>query len=270
MPQIHPTSIIDSKADIDSKAIIGPYVVIEGPVKIGADTTVGPFCHLMGHTTIGAKCDIHAHVCIGDVPQDRAYDGTISYVEIGDECILREGVTVHCATGENEVTRIGNHCFLMSNVHVGHNCVLDDEVTMISGSLLGGHVHVGRKAIISGNAGVHQFVRIGELAMVSGLGKIVQDIPPFFMTDRDGDIVGLNFVGLRRAGYNSEERLELKEAYRTIYRQGNLHEKAIGIMDESVKTDAGRRLLDFMKAPSKRGITSRSKRRRAGRDSDAG
>ena len=150
MPQIHPTAIIDSSADIDPSAKVGPYVVIEGPVTVGAETSIGPFCHLMGHTKIGARCNLHAHVCVGDVPQDRAYDGTISYVEIGNECILREGVTVHCATGEGETTRIGNRCFLMSNVHVGHNCVLDDEVTMISGALLGGHVQVGKKAIISG------------------------------------------------------------------------------------------------------------------------
>lgn len=262
MPQIHPTAIIDSQSEVDPSTTIGPYTVVGGPVKIGPRCRIGPFCHIQGHTTIGAECKIHAHVCIGDVPQDRAFDGTVSYIKIGDNCILREGVTVHVATGEGLTTSIGDRCFLMTNTHIGHNCELADDVTMISGSLLGGHVYVGAKAIISGNAGVHQFVRIGELAMVSGLGKIVQDIPPFFMTDRDGDIVGLNFVGLRRAGYDSEERMELKEAYRTIYRQGNLHEKAIGIMADAVKTDAGRRLLEFMQAPSKRGITSRSKRRK--------
>jgi len=252
---IHPTAVVDARAIIDPSASLGPHVVIDGPVRIGPNCHIAASAVILGHTEIGAGCRIHAHAVMGDVPQDHAYDGDDSYCRIGDDCVIREGVTIHRGTSPGSATIVGNRCFLMTNVHVGHNCVLGDDVTLISGALLGGYVEVGAKAVISGNAGVHQFVRIGELAMVSGLAKVVKDVPPFCMTDRDGAVVGVNRIGLIRAGLSSAERADIKAAYRILYRSGTRGEAAIQSLAESVQTEAGRRLLEFMDRGSSRGVT---------------
>lgn len=253
---IHPSAMIDSQAKVDPTATIGPFVVIQGNVA------VGPGCHLAagvivyGPTTIGAGTRVHSHAVLGDVPQDRAFQGEDSSVVIGDDCIIREGVTIHRGSSPGSVTRIGNRCMLMTNSHVGHNCTLEDEVIMISGSLLGGHVHVGRRAVISGNAAIHQFVRVGEASMISGLGKIVQDIPPFFMTDREGALVGVNRVGMIRGGFTSQERDEIKAAYKVVYRSGLDRAETLRALEELIRTDAGKRLLAFLKTDSKRGVAA--------------
>ncbi|HWL07474.1 MAG TPA: acyl-ACP--UDP-N-acetylglucosamine O-acyltransferase [Planctomicrobium sp.] len=253
---IHPTAFIDPQAEIDPSSVIGPYVIIQGDVKIGPGCHLAPGVVIYGPTTIGSNCRIHAHAVIGDVPQDRAYSGEVSYVHIGNDCIIREGVTIHRGSQKDTETRVGDRCMLMTNSHIGHNCVLENDVIMISGSLLGGHVHVGEGAVISGNAAVHQFVRIGELAMISGLGKIVQDIPPFFMTDQEGGLVGVNRVGLIRRSFTSHEREEIKAAYRIIYRSGLGQLQAFKQIVDMVKTDAGKRLIAFLSAKSKRGIAA--------------
>lgn len=260
---IHSTAVIDVQARIHPTAEIGPHVVIEGPVSIGPDCVVGPFAVLLGHTEIGAGCRIHSHAVIGDLPQDRAFQGGVSYCRVGAGTIIREGVTIHRGTAAESATVVGERCFLMTNSHVGHNCVLGDDVILISGSLLGGHVHVGARAVISGNAAVHQFVRIGELAMISGLAKIVQDIPPYCMTDRSGAVVGVNSVGLRRAGFTSVERAEIKEAYRILYRSQHDSRQARELLARSLTTEAAARILKFVDDSSKRGLTKGSLQRRA-------
>lgn len=253
---IHATAIIDPRAQIDPTAKIGPYVVIEGPVSIGADTTIGPFCNIMGHTTIGERCQIHARVTVGDLPQDRAFKAEeTSYCKIGNDVILREGVTVHRATGEGNATILHDRCFLMSNAHVGHNCELEQGVIMISGSLLGGHVHIGERAIVSGNAAVHQFCRIGTMAMIGGLSKITQDIPPFMMTDQFGTVVAINLVGLKRAGFNADERKEIKEAFRILYREGFTHRHAMDQLAQKNYSQAVAPLIEFLTETSIRGVT---------------
>jgi UDP-N-acetylglucosamine acyltransferase len=259
---IHPSAIVDPRAEIHPSAIVGPHVVIDGPVRIGANCRVGPGAVLLGNTTVGSGCRVHSHAVIGDEPQDRAYNAGTSFVRIGNDCVIREGATVHRGTAEGSETVVGHRCLLMTNSHVGHNCVLGDDVVMISGSLLGGYVEVGNRAVISGNAAVHQFVRIGELAMISGLGKITQDVPPFFMTDREGAIVGINLVGLIRAGFSSDERREIKHAHRQIYRNGLMHAAAIEQLSNTLTTSAGVRLLEFLAGESSRGITRGIARRK--------
>jgi UDP-N-acetylglucosamine acyltransferase len=251
---IHSTAIIDPAAQIDPSALIGPYVVIAGAVSIAADCELASGVIVYGPTSIGPRTRIHSHAVVGDIPQDRAFHGGDSSVRIGADCIIREGATIHRGSQPGSQTIIGDRCFLMTNSHVGHNCMLADDVTMISGSLLGGYVDVGTRAVISGNAAVHQFVRVGELAMISGLGKIVQDIPPFFMTDQEGALVGVNRVGMLRSGMSTLERDEIKAAYRVIYRSGLGRVQVAEMLSAIVKTAPGQRLIDFLAAKSKRGI----------------
>jgi len=253
---IHPTAIVDSQAQIDPTATVGPYVVVEGNVIVGADCHLAAGVILYGPLTLGARTRVHSHAVLGDVPQDRAFQGEDSSVVVGEDCIIREGATIHRGSSPGSVTRVGNRCMLMTNSHVGHNCTLEDGVIMISGSLLGGHVHVGRRAVISGNAAIHQFVRVGEASMISGLGKIVQDIPPFFMTDQEGALVGVNRVGMIRGGFTSQERDEIKAAYKVVYRSGLDRAETLRALEELVRTEAGHRLLAFLKSDSKRGLAA--------------
>ena len=259
---IHASAFIDPRADVHPTASIGPHVMIDGPVTIGAGCQIGPSAVILGHTEIGAGCRIHAHAVIGDLPQDRAYTGGTTFCRIGSECSIREGVTIHRGTALGSATVIGNRCLLMTNSHVGHNCELADDVTLVSGALLGGHVKVGARAIISGNAAIHQFVRIGELALVGILARVTQDIPPFVITNQEGEVAGVNAVGLRRAKLTSAEKEELKTAFRLIQQCRIGRDVAVDYLKQIVSTDAGRRLLEFFEEGSRRGITTRAPRRR--------
>lgn len=260
---IHPTAYIHPDADVHPSCDLGPHVVIDGPVRIGADCRLGPSVIVLGHTEIGTGCSLHSHAVIGDVPQDHKYAGALSFCRIGDGCVIREGVTVHRACIEDAATVVGNRCYLMTNSHVAHDCVLADEVTLISGALLGGHVQVGRKSIISGNTGVHQFVRIGEMAMIGGVAMISQDVPPFTMTNHDGEIAGLNAIGLMRAGISTEERQEIKALFKVVYRTDMALDRAVELASELVITDAGRRFVQFFDDESRRGIRKFSTARKA-------
>ena len=259
---IHPSAVIHPDAVIDPSAQIGPHVVIDGPARIGPGCVISASAVIVGPTEIGADCRIHPHAVIGDVPQDRAYDGSASFCRIGSGCIIREGVTIHRATGEGEATIIGDGCHLMTNAHIAHNCVLGEEVTLVSGALLGGYVQVGDRAIISGNAAVHQFVRIGELAMVGGLSKIVQDVPPFLMTGREGAIAGVNSVGLLRAGIATKDRLELKTLYKLVYRSGMPLQRALELAEEIASTEIGCQFVSFLALTSRRGIVKQKARKK--------
>jgi UDP-N-acetylglucosamine acyltransferase len=252
---VHPTAIIDPLATIDSTTTVGPYAVIDGPVRIGPGCRIASFAVIVGNTEIGAGCAIHSHAVIGDLPQDRAFEGKKSFCRVGENCTIREGATIHRGSAADTETVIGPGCLLMTNSHVGHNCEIGPDVTIISGALLAGYVRVGARATISGNAAIHQFVRIGELAMVSGLAKVVKDVPPFFMTDRDGAVVGENRVGLIRAGLTPQERQEIKAAFRAIYRAGLSHHSAIEYLTSYISSDAGLRLLAFLNETSTRGLS---------------
>ena len=253
---VHPTAVIDPQAEIDPSAEIGPYVVIDGPAKIGPATTISPFVLIKGNVEIGAACRVFSNAVIGEVPQDRGFNGGVSFCRIGDETLIREGVTIHRGTLPGSATQIGRQCFLMANAHVGHNCVVEDGVNMANGSLLAGYVHVGARAFLSGNSAVHQFVRIGELVMIGGLTKITQDVPPFFMADDRGTCVGINAIGMKRAGLSSADRIEARRVFRTLYRSGLGLRQAIELIAETVETDVGRRLLAFLQAESRRGISA--------------
>lgn len=255
---VHPTAIVSPLARIDPSASIGPFVVIDGAVEIGAGSQIAAAAVILGDTWIGPGSRVHSHAVIGDLPQDRSYHGSESYCRIGADCIIREGATVHRGTQPGSTTVVGDRCMLMTNTHVAHNCHVGNDVMIVSGALLGGHVQIGAKAVIAGGAAIHQFVRIGELAMVSGLAKVVQDVPPYSMTDRDGAIIGENRVGLLRSGLSSAERHEIKSAFRLIYRSGMLRDAVLAELQTTLITAAGRTLVDFMTHDSKRGMRRES------------
>lgn len=258
---IHRTAVVDSRAEIDPTADIGPYVVIDGAVKVGPRTRVGPHVHLTGWTEIGADCEIHATAVIGGPPQDLSYDGSESYCRIGDGTVLREAVTVHRGTDPGSSTVVGKRCFLMATSHVAHNCVVEDDVKLANGVLLGGHVHVGRAAFLGGGAAVHQFVRVGELALPQGNAVVTADLPPFSLSTDVNCWAGVNVVGMRRAGFSPEDRREIQQAFRILYRPAFKFGDAIEQVAELVKTEPGKRLVAFLRAPSRRGIMSGRRRR---------
>lgn len=251
---VHSTAVIDPLAQLEPSVEIGPYAVIEGPVRIGSGCRVAAHVHLMGHTTIGDGCRIHSGAVIGDWPQDRTYAGAESYVRIGQQTVIREHVTIHRGTGDGSETVIGDRCLLLAHAHVAHNCHLGNDILLVNGALLAGYVTVGDRAVISGNAAIHQFCRVGELAMIGGLAKITRDIPPYLMFDGAGQCVGVNTVGLKRAGCSTEDRREIKAIYKILYRTPSSFSSALAAISDLATTPAGRTLAEFLKASSKRGI----------------
>ncbi|MEP6663686.1 MAG: acyl-ACP--UDP-N-acetylglucosamine O-acyltransferase [Verrucomicrobiota bacterium] len=250
---IHPTAIIHPKARLDSSVEVKPFAVIDEHVSLGANCVVGPHTHLTGHTTIGTGNIFHAGCVIGDAPQDLKYKNEPTQLRIGEQNVFREHVTVHRSNKVSEVTVIGSRNFLMANSHIGHNCRLADEIILANGALLGGHVTVEDRVFISGNCLVHQFVRIGTLALMQGGSGISKDLPPFTIAIGVNQICGLNIIGLRRAGFSSGQRLELKKLYRTLFRSGKKLTAAMAEATAEFRSDAAGMLLQFV-FNSKRGV----------------
>ncbi len=252
--RIHPTAVIDPKAEIDSEVEIGPYVVIEGAVKIRRLTRIMAHAFLTGWTEIGENNEIHPGAILGGAPQDKAYKGDKTYLRVGDHNIFREHVQVHRGTTPGSSTIIGNRNFLMATAHVGHNCKLGDQVVLANGALLGGHVEVGNNVFISGNCVVHQFVRIGDYALMRGLSGTSRDVPPYAIVDWQHTVRGVNTVGLKRAGFDDQRIRALREAFRVLFRKGrNLALAMREIEDQARANPDVSALLDFIKS-SKRGV----------------
>ncbi|MDD5138690.1 MAG: acyl-ACP--UDP-N-acetylglucosamine O-acyltransferase [Verrucomicrobiales bacterium] len=256
---IHQTAIVHPQAKLDATVQVGPYAVIDAGVELCAHCIVGPHVYLTGTTKIGSHNKFHAGCVIGDAPQDLKYKGEPTRVRIGDHNVFREHVTVHRATKTDGETVIGSHNFLMANCHVGHNSQLGDHIIIANGALLGGHVTVQDRAFISGNCLVHQFVRVGTLAIMQGGSAISKDLPPFTIARGDNGICGLNAVGLRRAGFTAEQRLELKKIYHALFRSGKNSRAAIAEAQKNFSSETAKVLLDFA-VGAKRGLCSDTSR----------
>lgn len=267
---IHPTAIIDPQAEIDGSADIGPYVVIEGRVRIGAGTRLRAHVFVSGWTRIGERCDIHPFAVIGHLPQDFHYNNERSYCTIGNDVIIREGATIHRGTQPESETVIGDSCFLMAQAHVGHNCILGKNVKVYNYAAVAGHVEIGDGAILSGAALVHQFARVGKLAFIAAGARATMDVPAFMIAYGESSIIQHNRVGMRRAGYTPEELFDIRKAYSILYRSGITFPRAVEQLAKSVTTRAGRELLDFLRAETRRGICGRggSARYRSSRTAD--
>ena len=232
---IHETAVISPNARIAKNVEIGPYSVIGDHVEIGEGTRIGPHVVIHGWTSIGKDCRIFQFASIGEEPQDLKFKGEKSYTFIGDRTTIREGATIHRATGEENETRIGNDCLLMALTHVAHNCILGNHVIMSNLASAAGHAIIEDRAVIGGMAGVHQFVKIGRNAMVGGMAKLVQDVVPYTIVDgHPAKVVGLNSVGISRAGIPLESRRNIKKAYKILYRSGLNLTEAIAVIEQEV------------------------------------
>jgi UDP-N-acetylglucosamine acyltransferase len=251
---IHPTAIIDSRAEIDPTAEIGAYAVIDGPVRVGPATRVMAHSILKGWTELGAGNVVHPFAVIGDAPQDLSYDGSRSYVRIGERNVIRESVHIHRGTKAESVTQIGDDNYLMTNVHIAHNCRLGNRNILATGAVLGGYVEVADQAFISGNCVVHQFVRIGRLSLLRGLSRANRDVPPFCIMDLTSVVRALNLVGLRRAGLSGAQIRALRRAFATLFgRAGNLALRLQRLESQEMSPEV-REMVEFIRT-SKRGVS---------------
>jgi UDP-N-acetylglucosamine acyltransferase len=268
---IHPTAIIDPRAEIHAEATIGPYVVIDGPVRVGPRTRVLAHATLAGWTEIGADNVIHPGAVVGDTPQDVAFSGAESFLRIGDRNIIREHVQMHRGTKPGSATLIGDDNYFMCNAHVGHNCRIGNRVIVANAALLGGYVEVEDQVFVSGNCVVHQFVRIGRLAFLRGLSRTSRDVPPFCIMDWTHTVRALNRVGLRRAGFTAPQIRELRNAFSRLFRRSGNLRQALEHLETAACGPEVRYLIDFIRA-SKRGVCSGPRRSpgASGTDDDEG
>ena len=219
---IHQTAIIDPKAELGNDVSVGPFTCIDADVKVGDGCVIGPHATILPYTTVGTRCTVHSGAILGDLPQDLGYKESVSYVEIGEECTIREGVTVHRGTGEGTVTRVGSNCLLMAFSHVAHNVQMGNSVILCNGGLLAGYAEIDDGAFISGNGGVHQFCKVGRLAMLGANSIATKDVPPYCIVRSCAlnAIAGLNVVAMRRAGMDKEDRQAVQRAFRILYKSG--------------------------------------------------
>ena len=253
--KIHPTAIVDPAAHLGEEVEIGPYACIGGEVEIGARTIVQSHAVIEGAVRLGADNQIGHGAIIGGLPQDLGFKpGTRNAVEIGNGNIVREHVTIHRGTAAGSATRLGDNNFLMAGAHLGHNCAIGDKVIIANNCLLGGYVTVDDGAFLGGGCVFHQFMRVGRFAITQGTSGFGKDIPPYVAAAGINKVVGLNVVGLRRAGFNATDRAEIKAAFRLLYESGLNVSQALAQAREKTWRDPAQAFFDFVASAKRRGI----------------
>lgn len=253
--EIHPTAIVSKKAKLGEGVSIGPYAVIGDNVTIKSDSRIGAFCVVEGNTTIGESCDIFTGAVVGSRPQDLKYKGEKSFLEIGDNNIIREYCTLNPGTGEGGKTRVGNNNLLMAYSHIAHDCRVGNDCVIANNGTLAGHVTIEDKAVVGGLVAIHQFVRVGKLSIIGGCSKVVQDIPPFSTCDgHPASVYGLNLIGLRRNSVPKESIAQLDSAFKVLFSSGLSPRHALEELKKNTKPCAEvSYLIDFIKG-SERGL----------------
>jgi len=251
---IDPTARIAPEAELAPDVEVGMGAIIDGPSRIGSGTRILAHAYIGPYTTIGEGNLIGFGAVVGYDPQDYAFTGEESYTVIGDHNIIREYATIHRGTKPGSATRVGSHCFIMALSHLAHNSALGDHVIVVNGALVGGYVEVADRAFISANCVIHQFCRVGALAIMRGGARTSRDVPPYSILDGDHIVRGVNVVGLKRVGFTSAQISPLRQAFRLLfYRRGNLSRDLARVETEVPLTPEVTHLLDFIKA-SKRGV----------------
>lgn len=252
---IHPTALIDPRAKIDPTAEIGPYVVIDGAAEVGATCKIEAHAQLVGHVVVGEGTWIGRGAVIGAEPQDLGFDpATQSSVILGRKNVIREHVTIHRGSKPGGVTRIGDWNMLMVGCHLAHDVVLGDKNIIANAALLAGHIHIGNSTFIGGGAVFHQFLRIGDFCVVQGNGSFSKDIPHYCAAQRINRVTGLNVIGLRRQGFTTEDRAAIKDLFQMLFCDGLNLSQAVERAAVQDWPEKARRLLDFVQAPSKKGV----------------
>lgn len=252
---IHPTAILHPEAQLADDVEVGPYAVIDGPVEIAAGCRIEAHAQLVGRVVLGEGTVIGRAAILGTAPQDLGFDpATDSAVILGKKNVVREHVTIHRGSKPGSATRLGDGNFLMVGAHLAHDVVLGDGNILANACLLAGHVQVGNRTFIGGGAVFHQFIRIGDSCVIQGNGSFGKDIPHFCAAMRTNRVTGLNIIGLRRQGFSATERAEIKEMFRLLFCSGRNFSQAVAQAGSSAWQGPARRLLEFVSAPSRRGI----------------
>jgi UDP-N-acetylglucosamine acyltransferase len=251
---VAPTARIHSAARIGPQVKIGEFAIVEEDVEIGAYCRIEPYVYVKRWTTLGERNEISAGTVLGTDPLDKHFTGERSYLRIGNDNIIREHYTISRGTQPESVTEIGDGNYIMTAGHIAHNCRIGNQTVIASCALVAGHVDVEDQAFISGGVVIHQFSKIGRLAMIGGNSRVNLDVPPFFLyTDFNVRPKGLNLVGLKRAGFSEDEIAALKTAYKILYRSGLKLKDALARIASELNTEHTRHLVRFIES-SERGI----------------
>jgi len=250
---IHSTAVVHPSAQIGPQVEIGPYAVIGEDVVLQARVRVGPHA-VVEYADVGEACQIHAGAFVGTAPQDLKYRGEKTRLALGPGCVVRECVTLNRGTAATGVTKIGARCLFMAYSHVAHDCIIGNEVIMANSVALAGHVEIGDWAVLGGISAVHQFVRIGKLAMLGGGAMVPLDVPPFTLAWGDrARLSGLNLIGLRRRGYTQEDIADLKKVYRDVFDSPLPLKEQAALLAKEERTPAVKEFIQFLQT-SPRGI----------------
>jgi UDP-N-acetylglucosamine acyltransferase len=246
--RIHPTAVLAPEVELGEDVVVGPYVVLEGRVRLGPGCLIRPHVHLVGPLTLGRGNIVFTGAVLGERPQHLKYNDEPTGVEVGDYNVFREHVTVHRGTTQSWMTRIGSHNYFMAHSHVAHDCQIGNRCILANGCLLGGHCALEDNVFLSGNSAVHQYVRIGRLALLSGCSASTKDIPPFIIQQNIDTVVGVNVVGMRRAGMTREQIEGVRRAYRILFREGLVLPAALARLEAELGTiDAVREMVAFIR-----------------------
>jgi UDP-N-acetylglucosamine acyltransferase len=271
MAGIDPTARVESGAVIGPQATIGPYCIVGPNAVIGEGCRLVASVHVTGHTTIGPRTVIYPFASLGTPPQSVKYRGGPTRLSIGADCDIREGVTMNTGTEDGAgVTRVGDRCFFMVGSHVGHDCLVGNDVTFANNAVLGGHVAVGDFVFFGGHTAMHQFLRVGEGAMIAGMTAARDDIIPFgFVLGQTGELVGLNIVGLRRRGASRHDMHRLRRAYRMLFfGTGRFAERVEAVAGEFAGDPVVGKIVAFIRDGGSRPLMKARPTRAAGEASD--
>ena len=253
---IHPLAVVQPGAELGADVTIGPFCAVGPNVRLGDRVVLRSHVSVDGHATLGAGCEVWPFASVGGKTQDLKYKGGAPRLVVGEQTVIRECVTLNCATFDGGETRVGSKCLIMAYCHVAHDCIVGDRVIMANNATLAGHVIIEDDAILGGMAGIHQFVRIGRMSILGGVTKAVKDVPPYMMADGDPlKVYGPNKVGLERHGVSPEAQMLLKQAYKIVYRMDLTTAKALERIEaELAPVPEIRNFVEFIRK-SERGIS---------------
>ncbi len=255
-PRIHPTAIVDPGAELEDGVEVGPYAIVGPNVKIGAGTTLGPHAYIERNTQVGRECVIAKGAVLGTDPQDLKYEGEDTLLVVGDGTTIREFATLNRGTRVSGKTTVGSGCLLMAYSHIAHDCVIGNRVIIANAVQMGGHVVIEDYASVGGICALHQFIRIGAYAFIGGASRVPKDVVPYVRAAGNPlELYGLNTVGLERRGFSKTARLELKRAYRILFKSElNISQAIAELRLHEDVTPEVEHLIDFIEA-SERGVS---------------